>query len=121
MHMRGKKFHWYVQLLQESYSKFLSNCETFIRLTRKFAKFECNKEHQAAFDFLKESQTTVPVLATLVLANHAFSVQMLVMIALGHVSAKSSIYKGKSNHMSQMKSLFTICHINLQFHKLVYN
>ena len=24
---RGKKFHWYVQLLQDIYSTFLSNCQ----------------------------------------------------------------------------------------------
>ena len=34
-----------------------------IRLTKKFAKFDCSKECQAAFEFLKDSLTTVPVLA----------------------------------------------------------
>ena len=49
------------------YRRFIPNfsaiAKPFIRLTKKFAKFEWNKECQAAFDFLKESLTTVPVLA----------------------------------------------------------
>ena len=49
------------------YRRFISNlsviAKPLIRLTRKLTKFEWSKGCQAAFDFLKESLTTVPVLA----------------------------------------------------------
>ena len=63
MYKRGKKFHWYVQALQEVYFNFLEISKPLIRLTKKIATFEWNKECQTAFGFLKESLTTVPVLA----------------------------------------------------------
>ena len=40
-----------------------------------------------------------------------------VMIALRHAYAESRIHKGRLNQMNQMKSLLTICHINLQLHR----
>ena len=42
---------------------FLAIAKPHIRLTKKFVKFEWSKECQVAVDFLKESLTTVPVLA----------------------------------------------------------
>ena len=42
---------------------FSANAKLLIRLTKKFAKFDWNKECQAAFEFLKDSLTRVPVLA----------------------------------------------------------
>ena len=39
------------------------------------------------------------------------SIQMLVMIALGHVYAKTRLHKARLNQMSKIKSLFTIHHI----------
>ena len=48
------------------YRRFIANFSEIaipiIKLTKKFAKFEWTKECQIAFDFLKESLTTVPVL-----------------------------------------------------------
>ena len=40
---------------------FLVNVKSLHRITKNFAKFEWSKECQAAFDFLKENLTTVPV------------------------------------------------------------
>ena len=66
------------------YRRFIPNfsdiAKPLIRLTKKSAKFEWTKECQTAFDLLKESLTTVPVLATQILASHTFSIQILVMI-----------------------------------------
>ena len=49
------------------YRKFILNfsviVKCLIRLNKKFAKFECSKECQAAFNFPKESLATVPELA----------------------------------------------------------
>ena len=49
------------------YRRFIPNfsatAKHIIRLGKKFAKLEWSKECQATFDFLKESLTTVPVLA----------------------------------------------------------
>ena len=89
----------------------------FIRLMKKFEKFEWSKECQTAFDFLKENLTTVLVLAYQPLTNQTFSIQILVIIALGHVYAKNRIYKERYNQMSEMQNLFTICHINIQLHR----
>ena len=63
MYKKGKKFHWYVQLFQEAYSKPSQQLKKpLIQLTKKFTKFEWNKECQDAFHFLKERLTTVQVL-----------------------------------------------------------
>ena len=47
------------------YRKFIPNflaiAKPLIRLTKKFAKYEWSKKYQAAFDFLKETLTSVPV------------------------------------------------------------
>ena len=49
------------------YRRFIPNfsakAKPLIKLTRKFAKFEWNKECQAAFDHLKECLTTSPLLS----------------------------------------------------------
>ena len=49
------------------YYRFIPNFSAIVkplhRVTKKFLKCEWNKECQAAFDFLKDSLTTVPVLA----------------------------------------------------------
>ena len=49
------------------YRRFIPNSSTIskplIKLTKKFEKFEWSKKCQAAFDFLKDNLTTVPVLA----------------------------------------------------------
>ena len=49
------------------YRRFIPNfsakAKLLIKLTRKFAKFEWNKECQAAFDHLKECLTTSPLLS----------------------------------------------------------
>ena len=49
------------------YRRFIPNFSAIgkplINLTKKFTKFEWTKECQIAFDFLKESLTTVPILA----------------------------------------------------------
>ena len=49
------------------YRRFVPNfsaiAKPLLRLTKKFAQFEWSKECQAAFDFLKDSLTTVPILA----------------------------------------------------------
>ena len=88
------------------YRRFIPNFSAIakpcIRLTEKFAKFEWNKKCQATFDFLKQSLTTVPVLAYPDTCKPQFSIQMLVMIVLGHVYAKSRIYKEmKSNEVNE--------------------
>ena len=47
------------------YRRFIPNfsaiAKPLLRLTKKFRKFEWNKECKAAFDFLKENLKTVPV------------------------------------------------------------
>ena len=50
----------YCKRLVPNFSAFV---KPLIILTKKFAKFEWSKECQAAFDFLRKSLTTVPVLA----------------------------------------------------------
>ena len=49
------------------YGRFIPNfsaiAKPLIKVTKKFAKFEWTKECQIAFDFLKESLMTVPLLA----------------------------------------------------------
>ena len=63
MYKRGKKFQWYVQLLQEVFPNFSAIREPLVRLTKKFTKYEWSKDCNGAFDFLKENLTTVPDLA----------------------------------------------------------
>ena len=79
------------------YRRFIPNfsaiANSLIKLTKKFAKFECSKECRAAFDFLKESLTTMPVLTypdTTKLYNLCKDVSY---VALGYVNAKSRIHK----------------------------
>ena len=72
------------------------------------------KNVRLLFTFPKRANNSASFSLPQILTNHLFSIQMLVMITLGHAFAKSRIHKGKWNQISQMKSLFTICHINFQ-------
>ena len=49
LYKRGKKLHWYVQLLQEVYSKLLSNCKTLITLTMKVSKIGMKQRMSGCF------------------------------------------------------------------------
>ena len=71
------------------YRRFIANFSEIaipiIKLTKEFAKFEWTKECQIAFDFLKESLTTVPVLGYPDINKPYICTLMLVIIVLGHV------------------------------------
>ena len=79
------------------YRRFIPNFSAVVRplikVTKKFPKFEWNKESQASLDFLKETLTTVPVLVYPDTSKPYIFIQMLMMIALGNVYARSRIHK----------------------------
>ena len=50
-------------IIEDLFQFFSGTAKPLIYLTKKFAKFERTKECQIVFDFLKESLTTVPLLA----------------------------------------------------------
>ena len=68
------------------YRRFLSNfsaiAKPLIRLTKKFAKFDGTKTVRLLLNFSKELNNTTRFSPTQILANHAFSIQMLLMTAL---------------------------------------
>ena len=67
---------------------FSAKAKPLIKLTRKFAKFERNKECQGAFDHLKECLTTSLFCHIQTQVSHTSSILMLVMIVLVHASVK---------------------------------
>ena len=102
------------------YRMYIPNFSTvlqpLIRLTKKFAKFEWSKECQAAFDFLKENLTTVPVLACwdtskpYILYTHA-SNDYIGACLCQEWDIQGEMTSDESNEKP------TICHINLQLHR----
>ena len=86
------------------FPNFSAKAKPLIKLTRKFAKFEWNKECQAAFDHLKECLTTSPLLYIQTQVSHTFFILILVMIVLVHASVKP-MKKERNQFITYLTSL----------------
>ena len=70
------------------YRRFIPNfseiAEPVIALTRKYARFKWTDECQSTFEYLKQSLTVVPLLATLIQTSLILFIQMQVTTVLVH-------------------------------------
>ena len=104
-----------------SYNRFIPNfpaiTKPLIRLTKKFTKFEWSKVCQVAFDLLIEILTAVQVLAYPDTNKPYILYTGASNDCIGACLCQKRCNQGKWSQRSQMKNLFTICHINLQLHR----